>query len=168
MRKIKYQGGLTKLITSRIGKQNKVKFARFIDKNLCELRKKMEGKLIQIDVVSFSSGNDFYEQILSILSFLRYAGTPASWTIYSDGSHLESQVDLLNNGFEFIKIKMPGGINDNLIKQVLLPYKNELLDYTKKHHLGKKLFYYLNHPIDHPTLFMDSDILFYNKALEFD
>src|SRR5689334_3605586 len=101
MKKIKYQGGLTKLITSTIGKKNKARFAKFIEQNLSSLRNKMHSQFVQLDVVSFSSSKDLYEQILSILSFLRYAGTPVSWTIYSDGSHSSDQIDLLNNGFEF-------------------------------------------------------------------
>jgi hypothetical protein len=168
MKKIKYQGGLTKLITSSIGRRNKTRFAKFIEQNLPSLRNKMEGQALQLDVVSFSSSKDLYEQVLSILSFLRYAGTPASWTIYSDGSHTANQIDLLNKGFEFIKIEIQEIVDKTSLKPGLFPYKNELKHYAQMQPLGKKLFHYLNHRITKPTLFLDSDILFYNKAFEFD
>ena len=168
MKKIKYQGGLTKLITSSIGRKNKTRFAKLIEQNLPSLRNKMSTPAMQLDVVSFSSSKDLCEQVLSILSFLRYAGTPASWTIYSDGSHTANQVDLLNKGFEFIKIEKQDIDDKSSIKPVLIPYKNELLHYAKMQPLGKKLLFYLNHKITQSTLFLDSDILFYNKAFEFD
>ena len=104
MKKIKFQGGLTKLITSSIGRKNKARFAKLIEENLSSLRNRIDTQAMQLDVVSFSSSKDLCEQVLSILSFLRYAGTPSTWTIYSDGSHTSNQVDLLKKGFEFIKI----------------------------------------------------------------
>ncbi|HKB45000.1 MAG TPA: hypothetical protein VKC90_11445 [Chitinophagaceae bacterium] len=171
MKKIKYQGGLTKLITSKIGNKNKKRFARFIKQNLSLVSNKIIGRYMQIDIVSFSSTYDFYEQVLSILSFLRYVGTPASWTVYSDGSHTEGQVKLLESGFEFIKVEKIDWKNFKVLpddcKQALLPYKDQLLDYASKLPLGKRLYYYLNHKIKNPTLFLDSDILFYNKASVF-
>src|SRR3954471_12525047 len=108
MRKFKYQGGLTKLITTEIGKKNKLRFAKFIEKNLLSLLKDITKESLQIpmDVVSFSSSSDFYEQILSILSFLRYVGIPNSWLIYSDESHTSEQIHLLTNNFEFATVKV--------------------------------------------------------------
>jgi hypothetical protein len=170
--KIKFQGGLTKLITSRIGNKNKKRFARFVEQNLSLVRNKIMSRDIPIEVVSFSSAYDFYEQVLSVLSFLRHVGSPASWTIYSDGSHSDDQIKLLESGFEFIKVekrdwKKFKALPDDC-KEALLPYKDQLLDYAGKLPLGKRLYYYLNHEIKKPTLFLDSDILFYNQASVFD
>lgn len=168
MIKFKYQGGLTKLITSEIGKKNKIDFSSYINKNLISLRHNFNTGLIKMSVVSFSSFNDFYEQVLSILSFLRYVGTPISWIVYSDGTHTSEQIQLLTSGFEFIEVKKTNLEKEETsirnYKKELLPYIDELLHYAKKEPLGKKLFFYLNHQVKTPTLFLDSDILFYNMA----
>ncbi len=168
MKKIKYQGGITKLIASKIAGKNKKKFATYIDQNLSSLVKELGNKFIQVDLVSFSSKKDFYEQVLSILSFFRYVGSPNSWIIYSDGSHTRKQINILESGFEFVKVKLwdwdnASKLPDNT-KDVLLPYKNILFDYAKKMPLGRKLYYYLNHSVNMPTIFLDSDILFYQKS----
>lgn len=171
MNKIKYQGGLTKLVTTSIGKRNKERFGRFADLNLPAFVKKLECERIEMDIVSFSSSRDFYDQILSILSFLRYAGRPVRWTLYSDGSHNAQQLGLLKNSFDFIEVKSSDwGDMESLqrsCKAPLLPYFEQMADYAKKMPLGKKLFYYLNHRIERPSLFLDSDILFYKKASVF-
>ncbi|WP_026463751.1 hypothetical protein [Adhaeribacter aquaticus] len=172
MGKIKYQGGLTKLITSKIGNKNKLKFAEYIDKNLPHLGKSIGSKPVQMEVISFSSNKDFYDQILSILSYLRYLGKPISWTIYSDGSHTTQQINLLKSGFDFVEIKGQEWENVNKLpdncKPALKLYEPQLLHYAKNVPLGKRLFYYLNHEIKYPTLFLDADILFYDKATVFD
>lgn len=168
MRKIKGQGGLTKRLTSNWGKINKEKFAQSIEKSINIFKTKMALIQVEMDVVSFSSSHDFYEQILSILSFVRYVGKPRKWTIYSDGSHTPKHIMLLTEGFEFIEVRIGDLQNIDTItghcKPILLPYLPALLDYAQKFPLGKKLFYYLNHPVERATLFIDSDILFYNKA----
>jgi hypothetical protein len=168
MKKIKYQGGLTKLITSEIGKQNKIRFAQYIDSNLIALRKNIKCQPIEMEVVSFSSDRDFYDQVLSILSFIRYLGVPLSWTLYSDGSHKSQQVQILEESFEFLKVVMYDweGSRDlpKECKESLLPYQSQFLDYALKVPLGKRLFYYLNHKINFPTLFLDADVIFYSKA----
>ncbi len=171
MAKLKYQGGITKLISSKIGQKNKLKFARYVDDNLAIISKRCAQKEVQIDIASFSSNRDFYDQVLSILSFMKYVGTPESWTLYSDGSHTPAQIKLITTGFPFLKIKKTDWEerhNDAVeVKDSLMPYKEYLVDYAQKQPLGKKLFYYLNHPIKNPTLFLDSDILFYKKASDF-
>lgn len=168
MRKIKYQGGLTKLIASEIGKRNKLRFAKFIERNLFSFRKKINSTSIEMDVVSFSSKKDFYDQVLSILSFLRYTGVPITWTLYSDGTHTKEQIQLLKSAFEFLKVEMMDWENAGnfpcICKEALLPYKDQLFDFAKTKPLGKKTFYFLNHPINKSTLFLDADILFYPKA----
>lgn len=168
MGKVKYQGGITKLITTLTGKRNKKKFVEFINNNLESVIKQMSANLIDISLVSFSSNKDFYDQILSILSFLRYVGVPANWIIYSDGSHTSEQINLLTTGFEFVKVELPDVSNKDIVKlntkESLLPFIEYLLDYAEKFPLGKKLYFYLNHSIEKPTLFLDSDILFYKNA----
>lgn len=171
MRKLKFQGGLTKLITSKLGDKNKKRFAEYIAHNLIALRKNVVSEPIAIDVVSFSSKKDLCDQVLSILSFLRYAGEPLSWTLYSDGSHTREQIAHLEQSFSFLKVQQYDWDQASdipcTLKETLIPYRSELFDYAKTKPLGKKAFYFLNHAIKHPTLFLDADILFYKKASVF-
>jgi len=171
MKKIKYQGGITKFVTCTAGNINKQKFKSHIATSLglSALNKAVNnGQYIDMSVVSFSSANDFTEQVFSILSFLKYVSKPAEWVIYSDGSHTNDQIALLAEIFDFVKFKIYDWADSNAvfqnIKPALAPYKDQFLDYGQKFPLGKRLYYYLNHNIEKPTLFLDSDVLFYNKA----
>lgn len=167
MKKIKYQGGVTKLITRKLGEVNKLRFARQIENNFPNLLAVGSQKPITLDVVSFSSSRDFYDQVISILSFLRHVGRPNSWLVYSDGTHDQKQIEQLSH-FNFLTVKIVKSLQSEVVfKNELLPYKKALLDYAEKFPLGKKLMFYLNHPIEKPTLFLDSDILFYAKAADF-
>lgn len=171
MAKIKYQGGLTKLIASKIGEKNKKKFAALLadGKQFSKLQQSVKPKgRFDCNVVSFSSCRDFSEQVLSILSFLKYVGAPSSWTVYSDGSHTEFHINFLKDNFGFVqfaKVDFPGlNVDSYEFKPALAPYKEALADYAKAFPLGKKLFYYLQHDVVGPTVFIDSDVLFYHKA----
>jgi hypothetical protein len=170
MKKLPGQGGITKKIATAIGKSNRKKFLKQVVLNRYNLFEQFNQKQpIAMEIASFSSFNDYPEQFLSILTFVRYVGIPIKWTLYSDGSHSQKQIEQLEKKFDFLKVIK--GINWNeiqtlkgLCKEELEPYEEYLLDYAKKFPLGKKLFYYLNHLIQNPTLFIDSDILFYEHA----
>jgi hypothetical protein len=173
MKKFPGQGGLTKKIATSIGNRNRKKFTNQVDRNLTNLLEQIKAKSpISMEVASFSSCNDFPEQVLSILSFVRFVGTPIKWTLYSDGSHTKKQIKQLQKDFDFLFIK---SINfaelssiEDLCKDEIKPYHKYILDYGKKLALGRRLFYYLHHKIEFPTLFIDSDILFYDRANSFD
>ena len=170
MKKIPGQSLLTKKIATAVGQMNRLNFAEQLLHNLPQLISKVDQKKpFALEVASFSSSNDFQEQVLSILSFVRYLGKPSKWTLYSDGSHTKQQIEQLESSFTFIEFKE--GLNWDTVqslkgfcKEELEPYEDYLIDYARKFPLGKKLFYYLNHQINSPTLFIDSDILFYKKA----
>jgi hypothetical protein len=173
MAKLPGQGGITKKLAAAVGNINRKKFENKLSNDLAGLLVEInQKKTIAMEVVSFSSKNDFPEQLLSIVSFIKYAGLPLSWTIYSDGSHSEEQIKLVTSHFDYVVIK---SVDWDALKSVeelccdeLKPYHNYVLDYARNHAFGKRLFYYLNHPLDHPTLFIDSDILFYEKANSFE
>ena len=170
MKKIKGQGTLTKMFASQIASFNKKKFTMYISKkdNLKQFVFDFYGgKKINIDVVSFSSAHDFSEQVLSILSFIKNVGVPASWVVYSDGTHTNEQVNHLEREFSFLKIIKIEHIDDYIrknIKTSLLPYIELLTKYAEMSPLGKRLFLYLNYKIIIPVLFIDSDIVFYQKS----
>lgn len=160
---------MTKFVTSKLANINRNKFRLIISegsKVMSILNLVGNKETIDLDVVGFSSSNDLAEQVLSILSFIRYAGTPLSWIIYSDGSHTNSEISLIQEIFPFVKIKKQD-INERYfdsLPEKLHEYKHELRQFAKHNILGKRLCLYLNHPIKRPTLFLDSDILFYKKA----
>ena len=170
MRKLKYQGGLTKMITSRVGDKNKRKFGADIGEACALILGKIKSEPIDMDVVSFSSNRDFYDQLLSMLSFIRYVGMPSSWTVYSDGTHTSEQVNVLEE-LAFVQVQKTDWQNVEELraacKPKLQPYAHVLTDYATKYPLGKKLYVYLNHAVTRPTLFLDADILFYKKAFVF-
>ena len=154
MKKIKYQGTLTKYITSSIANKNRKIFERLTTNYLKHLLTnwiKDSNKKVALEVVSFSSSNDFCEQILSILSFIKYVGYPTLWTVYSDGSHSKTQIEILKTSFSFITVNDIKWWDSNKLpvesKDKLIPFEEFFLDYGKKHPLGKKLFNYLNHKI---------------------
>lgn len=170
MKKIKYQGGITKLMMSRLGIKNKKRFASLSRDELTTLVQRFGGKQVSMDVLSLSSSSDFNEQLLSILSFHRFMGRPISWTVYSDGSHSEKQISDLESIFPYVKVVAidfndPEKVRANM-KEKVLPYFDELLHYAQNSPYGKKLYYYINHKVQNPTLFIDSDILFYEQASE--
>ena len=162
-------------------------FIRFCSKRIAHIQKKLfenhlneAGKIkslaslihnnatIDCDVVSFSSTKDFSEQVLSILTFIKYVGTPIAWTIYSDGTHTAAQVANIEFAFAFVKVikeDLERFHNDDHLKKSLQPYKNELLHYAKTKPLGIRLLLYLNFEIKRPTLLLDSDVLFYEKSI---
>lgn len=169
MRKLPGQSGITKKITTILGRSNRTKFAKLVENDFESIIKDINcQKSIAMGVASFSSNNDFSEQLLSILSFLRFVGKPIEWTIYSDGSHTDKQKKQINDNFNFVTIKSINWDEVTSLEELccddLKPYHNYVLDYANNHAFGKRLFYYLNHPIKRPTLFIDSDILFYEKA----
>jgi hypothetical protein len=53
------------------------------------------GPSVALHVFSFSSEHDLPEQVASLRSFLANVGTPAEFTIVSDGTHSEARVALL-------------------------------------------------------------------------
>lgn len=170
MGKIKGQGRFTKAVTTKVAAFNKNRFIRCV----CEgtILKKLSYDLqsnhsIDADIVSFSSAHDFGEQILSVLSFIRYVGVPSSWTLYSDGTHTNGQIKQLDafTFLKFIKIDFNGNYVHDNIKTSLLSYRDALISYGRDFPLGKKLFLYLNFTIVRPTVFLDSDVLFYQKAV---
>lgn len=165
MRKIKYQGTVTKFITTRLARRNKKRFLALSVNELKTTINRFDKKHIDLEMVSMSSNRDYGDQVLSILSFLRFMGTPISWTIYSDGSHTAQQKNDLQELFPFVRIDSIDFSNTeevfNRTKENCKEYFEELLHYAQYSPIGRKLFYYLNHPIHRPTIFLDSDIVFY-------
>lgn len=165
MRKIKYQGTITKFLTTRKARRHKKRFMALSANELMKMIGQFDKRKADYELVSMSSNRDYGDQVLSILSFLRYMGTPISWTIYSDGTHTDQQIKDLQEIFPFVRIDSIDFSNREEVlsrtKESCKPYFEELLHYAQYSAIGKKTFYYLNHVVENPTLFLDSDIVFY-------
>lgn len=110
---------------------------------------------VPLNVVSFSGTRDLPEQILSILSFLNSVGQPIRWTLYSDGTiepDTRRQIENINSALE-----VRDWNQDTLLDPLLIGY-------SQKHAMGKRMAAYSQHPMDGPTLFVDSDVIFYARA----
>lgn len=170
MAKLKGQGTVIKALASKVAVHNKHRFLAYINEagKLQQLSTDLaNGVAINAQLVSFSSSYDFGEQALSILSFVKFVGTPLAWTVYSDGTHTAQQITLIESCFPFVKIiktEFSEFYVQQHIKPALLPYKEDFINYANAFPLGKKLFLYLNFPVHNPTFFLDSDVLFYTKA----
>jgi hypothetical protein len=168
MTKMKYQGGITKGICSRIADKNKKGFIKYVGQKSLDAQTSNAGEKINIDMVSYSSGKDFHDQILSILSFLSNVGVPNKWIVYSDGSHSDEQIRIIRDIFSFADVKCIdfSVLSETDVSENLVPLAMPLISYANKSPYGKKLFYYLNHIIERETIFLDADILFHSKAKE--
>src|SRR6476660_2509809 len=101
-KKLPYQGGLTKLLCQKKAVWHKRQFRR----NGLQINHFDQARLneINFEVISFSGAKGFEDQVLSIYSFLYYAGVPIKWTLYSDKSNTQEQKDILKKKFSFVSI----------------------------------------------------------------
>jgi hypothetical protein len=156
--KIKYQGGITKALCQRRANLNKKLFRKSIDK--IDISGMGTAKAVDFDIISFSGAASFEDQILSIFSFLVYAGTPEKWTIYSDKSYTEDHKKVFKSKFPFVEI-VDWDVFD------LVKNNKVLSDYLKECHLAKKLNIILGHPYTKQTIYLDSDIVFYKNICNY-
>jgi hypothetical protein len=108
------------------------------------------------EVVTFSSARDLPEQVASLRSLLRHAGTPRRITVVSDGSHSPAERAVLEHIHPQLSVVQwddyaIAGLPDRAWK------------YSRAHPMGKKLIALMSMP-DVPTLYADSDVLFFPAA----
>jgi hypothetical protein len=129
-----------------------IKFATIVNSPLF---KKNSTNTIDADVFSFSSEKNLYEQLYSLLSFIKNCGCPNKWTVYSDGSHTSSSIKTIKNIASFVDVVLWSKGNK---------YKTELLDYATQSPMGKKLYVSCNHKFKDTAIYVDSDVLFFPQA----
>jgi hypothetical protein len=113
---------------------------------------------IPVHVVAFSSASDLPEQVASLRSFLRFVGRPLSITVTSDGSHDERERALLRCVDAGVSV-----VRYDQYARSDLP--EPVLRYANAHPMGKKLMVIASlRPV--PTLYIDSDVLFFPGAGE--
>lgn len=129
-----------------------IKFASIVNSPLF---KRNFTNTIDVDIFSFSSEKNLYEQLYSLLSFIKNCGCPKKWTVYSDGSHTSSSIKKIKNIASFVEVVLWSRGNK---------YKTELLDYAAKSPMGKKLYASCNHEFKDTAIYVDSDVLFFQQA----
>jgi hypothetical protein len=111
---------------------------------------------LPIDVFSYSSESRLAEQIASIRSFLKYAGRPVRFIVVSDGSHSPRSIRLLKRVDETVSVEhVPPPSAD-------IP--SNFAAFLATHITGKQLALLMSLPRERPTLYIDSDVLFFPGA----
>jgi len=114
---------------------------------------------LPLDVFAYSGENTLPEQVASIRSFLAHAGRPKQFTVVSDGSDTAASIELLENIDCCVRVKqtppiLPSGLPDTI------------QSYLRDHPTGKQLALLMSLPTNGPTLYTDSDVLFFPGARE--
>ena len=112
---------------------------------------------VPIAVYAFSCERDLPEQVASLRSFLRYVGIPNQFTVISDGSYTDESCDLLRRIHPCVEV-----IPIEKLMRTDLPQC--LYDYAAQNVIGKKFSGFLSIPIKGVTIYLDSDILFFQGA----
>ena len=119
---------------------------------------RVERKL-PFNVFSYSGENTLPEQVASIRSFFAHAGRPKQFTVVSDGSYTNASIELLEKIDSCVRVQttvpsLPSG----------LPEKVQ--SYLANHFTGKQLALIMSLPANGPTLYTDSDVLFFPEAIQ--
>jgi hypothetical protein len=114
---------------------------------------------VPFNVFAYSGESALPEQVASIRSFLRHVGRPKRFTIVSDGTLSARSSDILKSLDPAISVSgseqwLPGD----------LPAR--IYPYLTTHPTGKQLALIMSLPIDGPTLYIDSDVLFFAGAID--
>jgi hypothetical protein len=114
---------------------------------------------LPVTVYALSCERDLPEQVASIRSFIRYVGIQKQFIVISDGSYTQQSCNLLCQLHPCVQV-IP---IDKLIKNNL---PQAVYDYAAQQAMGKKLAVLLSLSIDGPTIYTDSDILFFPGATD--
>ena len=114
---------------------------------------------LSFDVFAYSGENTLPEQVASIRSFLIYAGRPKQFVVVSDGSYTSTSIELLEKIDNCVHVqKTPLPLPSGLPKTIQ--------SYLMSHPTGKQLALLMSLPVNGPTLYTDSDVLFFPGANE--
>jgi hypothetical protein len=112
---------------------------------------------VALSVFAYSGEKTVPEQVRSIRSFLRHVGRPKSYTVISDGSHSDESIRLLEQIDSVVSVRPSG-------EQLPVGLPEKFHRYVTTYPLGKQLGLIMSLPRNGPTLYVDSDILFFPKA----
>lgn len=114
---------------------------------------------IPFEVFSYSSEVTLLEQIASIRSFLRHAGRPKRFTVVSDGSHAKCSIQLLKDVDPSVTVQLS-------MEPPPAEWPERFRHYLTTHTTGKQLALLMSLPTNGPALYVDSDVLFFNGAVD--
>jgi hypothetical protein len=114
---------------------------------------------LPFEVFSYSGEATLPEQIASIRSFLRHAGRPKRFTVVSDGSHATCSIRLLKDVDPSVTVQ-------SSIQAPAGEWPERFRQYLTKHATGKQLALVMSLPSNGPVLYVDSDVLFFQGAVD--
>jgi hypothetical protein len=115
------------------------------------------GPQVPFNVFAYSGESALPEQVASIRSFLKYVGRPKRFTVVSDGTLSGRSSDILKSLDPAISVS---GSAQWLPKDL----STKIYPYLTTHPTGKQLALIMSLPVDGPTLYVDSDVLFFPGA----
>src|ERR1700730_13938975 len=116
-----------------------------------------DGAEVPFNVFAYSGESTLPEQVASIRSFLKHVGRPKRFTVVSDGTLSGRSSGILKSLDSVISVS---GSAQWLPRD--LPTK--IYPYLTTHPTGKQLALIMSLPVDGPTLYVDSDVLFFPGA----
>jgi hypothetical protein len=117
------------------------------------------GPQVPLNVFGYSGESALPEQVASIRSFLKHVGRPNRFTVVSDGTLSGRSRDILMSLDPAISVS---GSAQWLPQD--LPTK--IYPFLTTHPTGKQLALIMSLPVDGPTLYIDSDVLFFPGAID--
>lgn len=112
-------------------------------------------------VYSYSGIKDLPEQIASIRSFLIHVGIPEKFVVISDGSHTEKEKGLLRQVHHCVDVESWQSLIIQSLPEIIVNYAYH---HPEHHAMGKRLAVFMSLSINRPTLYIDSDVLFFPGA----
>ena len=117
------------------------------------------GPQVPLNVFAYSGESALPEQVASIRSFLKHVGRPNRFTVVSDGTLSGRSRDILMSLDPAISVS---GSAQWLPKDI----PTKIYPYLTTHPTGKQLALIMSLPVDGPTLYIDSDVLFFPGAID--
>jgi hypothetical protein len=111
---------------------------------------------LPFEVFAYSGHDALPEQVASIRSFLRHAGRSTRFTIVSDGTYTNEDVELLQQIDPSVAVEGSPPIPAHL--------PVAFGSYLQSHPTGKQLALIMSLPRNGPALYIDSDIYFFPRA----
>jgi hypothetical protein len=110
---------------------------------------------VPFSVFSYSGESTLPEQVASIRSFLKYVGRPRKFTVVSDGTFSGRSIAIL---------KSLNCVIENSAQWLPKDLPTKTHPYLTTHPTGKQLALIMSLPVGGPTLYVDSDVLFFPGA----
>lgn len=137
------------------------RFVRYLYQTLLPLtvRRRISIKAeLPFEIFSYSGEAALPEQVASIRSFLKHAGRPKQFTVVTDGTYTNRAKELLR--------KIDACVRIEELPRPAASLPENFRTYLAQHPTGKQLNLIMSLPRSGPTLYLDSDVLFFARASE--